>query len=97
MKLLKITSTADGLHFFCYIVVEILNLKAPMRLMQKNNIFSEQNVMPLTNALKSIAYTDIILFLTIIKMDIYQHKSLGKSATDFYLNIQKPERGVHCY
>jgi hypothetical protein len=43
--------------------------------------------MPLANALNSIGYTDTILFLTIGKSDIYQHKSLGESATDFYLNI----------
>ncbi len=39
---------------------------------------------PLANALISIGYTDIVLFLTIGKLDIYHHKSLGKSATDFY-------------
>jgi hypothetical protein len=43
--------------------------------------------MPPANAQNSIGYTDTILFLTIGKSDIYQHKSLGKSATDFYLNI----------
>jgi hypothetical protein len=35
--------------------------------------------MPQTNAQKSIGY----MFLTIDKLDIYQHKSLGKSATVF--------------
>jgi hypothetical protein len=40
--------------------------------------------MPQANALKSIRYTDTVLFLTILKLDIYQHKSLGKSATVFY-------------
>jgi hypothetical protein len=45
--------------------------------------------MALANALNSIGYADTLLFLTIGKSDIYQHKSLGKSATDLYLNIQK--------
>jgi hypothetical protein len=40
--------------------------------------------MPLANALNSLGYMDTVLFLTIGKPDIYQHKSLGKSATDFY-------------
>ncbi len=39
--------------------------------------------MQLANAVKSVGYTDIVLFLTIGKSDIYQYKSLGKSATDF--------------
>jgi hypothetical protein len=38
--------------------------------------------MPLENALIPIGQTDTVLFLTISKADIYQHKSLGKSATD---------------
>jgi hypothetical protein len=37
--------------------------------------------MPQAIALKSIGYTDTVLFLTIGNPDIYQHKSLGKSAT----------------
>jgi hypothetical protein len=41
------------------------------------------------NALKSIGYTDTVLFLTIGKPDIYQPKSLGKSATGFYPGDQK--------
>ncbi len=48
--------------------------------------------MPLANALNSIGYRDTILFLSIGKSDIYQNKSLGKSAIEFYQNIQKPER-----
>ncbi len=35
---------------------------------------------------------DIIVFLNIGKQDIYQPKSLGKTTTDFYLNIQKLEK-----
>jgi hypothetical protein len=42
-----------------------------------------QKGQPLANALISIGYTDTVLFLTIGKPDIYHHKSLGKSATDF--------------
>jgi hypothetical protein len=57
--------------------------------MQKTYLFSMQIVMPQANALKSKRYMDTVLFLTIGKPDIYQHKSLGKSATDFYLGDQK--------
>jgi hypothetical protein len=39
--------------------------------------------MLLANALNAIGYMDTVLFLTIVKMDIYQHRSLGNSATDF--------------
>jgi hypothetical protein len=45
--------------------------------------------MPQANALTSIGYTDTILFLTIGKPDIYQHKSVGKLATVFYPGDQK--------
>jgi hypothetical protein len=57
--------------------------------MQKTYIFSMQIGMPQANALKSIGYTDTVLFLTIGKPDIYQHKSIGKSATVFYPGDQK--------
>jgi hypothetical protein len=57
--------------------------------MQKTYLFSMQIGMPQANALKSIGYTDTILFLTIGKPDIYQHKSVGKSATVFYPGDQK--------
>ncbi len=40
--------------------------------------------MPQANALKSVGYTDTVLFLTISKPDIFQHKSLGKLATVCY-------------
>jgi hypothetical protein len=42
--------------------------------------------MPHANALKYIGYTDTVMFLTIGKPEIYQHISLGKSATVFYLD-----------
>ncbi len=45
--------------------------------------------MPQVNALKSIGYTDTVLFLTIGKPDIYQHKSIDKAATVFYPGDQK--------
>jgi hypothetical protein len=45
--------------------------------------------MPQANALKSIGYTDAVLYLTIGKPDIYQPKSLGKSATFFYPGDQQ--------
>jgi hypothetical protein len=54
-----------------------------MRLMQKTYLFSMQIGMPQANALKSIGYTNTMLFPTIGKPDIYQHKSVGKSATSF--------------
>jgi hypothetical protein len=45
--------------------------------------------MPQANALNSIGYMDTVLFLTFSKPEIYQHKSLGKLATVFYLGYQK--------
>jgi hypothetical protein len=51
--------------------------------MQKTYLFSMQIGMPQANALKSIGYMDKILFLTTDKPNIYQPKSLGKSATVF--------------
>ncbi len=45
--------------------------------------------MPQVNALKSIGYMETVLFLTIGKPDIYQHKSLDQSATVFCLGDQK--------
>jgi hypothetical protein len=56
--------------------------------MRKTYLFSMQIGMPQANALKSIGYTDTILFLTIGKADIYQHKSVGKSAT-FFIRVTK--------
>jgi hypothetical protein len=43
--------------------------------MQKIYVFSMYIGMPQENALRSIGYTDIVLFLTIGNPDIYQHKS----------------------
>ncbi len=40
--------------------------------------------MPQANALNFIGYTDTVLFLTIGKPDIYQLKSIGRSATVFF-------------
>ncbi len=51
-----------------------------MWLMQKSYLFSMQIGKPQANALKAIGYTYTVLFLTIGNPDIYQHKSLGKSA-----------------
>jgi hypothetical protein len=53
--------------------------------------------MPLENALISVGHTDTVFFLTFGKSDIYQHKSFGKSATDFYPSIGKPERVTSKY
>jgi hypothetical protein len=52
--------------------------------MQKTYLFSLQIGMPQANALISKRYMDTVLFLTIGKPDIYQLKSLGKSATVFF-------------
>ncbi len=57
--------------------------------MQKTYLFSIQIGMPQAYALKSIGYTDTIPLLTIGNPDIYQHKSVGKSATVFYSGDQK--------
>ncbi len=57
--------------------------------MQKSYLFLMQIGMPQANAVKSIGYTDTVLFLTIGKPYIYQHKSLGKLATVFYLGDKK--------
>jgi hypothetical protein len=59
--------------------------------MQKTYLFSVQIEMLLENSLKSVGYMYTVLFLTIGKSDIYQHKSLGKSATDLYPSIGQPE------
>ncbi len=69
--------------------IEIIDFLSFKRLMQKTYLFLMQIGMPQAIALKSIGYTNTVLFLTIGKPDIYQHKSLGKSATDFYLGDQK--------
>jgi hypothetical protein len=60
-----------------------------MWLMQKTDLFTMQIRIPQANALKSIGYTDTVLFLTIGKPDIYQPESIGKSATVFYPCDQK--------
>jgi hypothetical protein len=62
-----------------------------MRLMQKSYLFSMQIRMPQANALISIGYTDTILFLTIGKPDIYQHKSLV-SRQQFFIRVTKNYR-----
>jgi hypothetical protein len=56
--------------------------------MQKTYLFSMQIGMPQANALKSIGYMDAVLFLSIGKPDIYQHRILGNSATVFYPGYQ---------
>jgi hypothetical protein len=52
---------------------------------QKTYLFSLQIGMPQANPLNSIGYANKVLFLNIDKPDIYQLRSLGKSATDFCL------------
>ncbi len=53
--------------------------------------------MPQANALKSIGYTDTVLFLTIGNPDIYEHKSLGKSATVFIWVAQNNQNWLPPY
>ena len=77
------------LKFVSCAVIEIIDFYSFKWLMQKTYLFSMQSGMLQANALKSIGYTDTVLFLTIVKLDIYQHRSLGKSATVFYPNDQK--------
>jgi hypothetical protein len=60
--------------------------------MQKIYLLSMQIETPLANGLKSIGYTKTVPFLNTGKYDIYQHKSLGKSATDCVLSFGKPKR-----
>ncbi len=60
--------------------------------MQKTDLFSVQIGMLLANAPNSIGSMDTVLFLTIGKLFIYQLKSLGKSTTNSYPSILKPER-----
>jgi hypothetical protein len=57
--------------------------------MQKTYLFSMQFGMPQANALQSIGCTDTVLFLTVGKPDIYQHKPLGKSAKVFFIRVTK--------
>jgi hypothetical protein len=47
--------------------------------MLKIYLFSVQIGMPLANALNFLGYTYPVLFQTIGKQAIYQHKSLGES------------------
>jgi hypothetical protein len=68
-----------------------MNLNDYMRLMQKNYLFSMQIGMSQANTIKSIGYTDTVLFLTVGKLDIYQQKSSGKSATFFYPSNKLPQ------
>jgi hypothetical protein len=53
--------------------------------MQKTYLFFNANWNAAGKCIKinSIGYTNTVLFLTIGKPDIYQQKSLGKSATVF--------------
>jgi hypothetical protein len=92
--------------FFCCIVVKTLDLKAPLWLMQKNLpvFWANRNAAWKCTKIYGIYeystvsnYMNIVLFLTISKQDIYQPKSLGKSATNFYLNIWKPEKVANKY
>jgi hypothetical protein len=83
--------------FFCGTVVKIPNLKAPLCIMHKNlpTFWANRKAArKCTKICRIYGYIVPVLFLTIGKPNICQHKSLGKSATDFYPNIQKPEKGT---
>jgi hypothetical protein len=56
------------------------------RLMQKTYLFSLQIGMPQASALNTTGYTNTVLFLTFGKPEIYKLKSLGKSATVFFIS-----------
>jgi hypothetical protein len=58
-------SIADILTSLYCVVMELFNLEDPMRLMQKTYLFPEQIGLPLAMHLKSVGYTDTILFPTI--------------------------------
>jgi hypothetical protein len=68
-----------------------------MQLMPKTYLFSMQIGMPRANALKSIGYSDTVLFLTIGKLDKYQHKRFGKSATVFFSDDQNYRNWLMTY
>jgi hypothetical protein len=72
------------LKFVFCVNIELIDFWFLKRSMQKTYLFSVQIGMPQANSLNSIGYTDTVLFITIGKPDIYQLKSLGKSATVFY-------------
>jgi hypothetical protein len=72
------------LKFVFCVIIEPIDLKFFKRLMQKTYLFSLQIGIPQANPLNCKGYMDTALFLTIGKQDIYQLKSLGKSATVFY-------------
>ncbi len=65
------------LKFVFFVIIEIIDFYFFKQLMQKTYLFSLQIGMP----------PDIVLFLTIGKPDIYQLKSLCKSATVFFIRV----------
>jgi hypothetical protein len=77
------------LKFIFCVIIAIMDFEIFNRLKQKTYLFSLQIGMPEANALNFIRYRDIVLFLTIGKPDIYQYRSLGKSATVFHPGDQK--------
>jgi hypothetical protein len=66
--------------------MEIFNLKDPMRLMQKTDLYPLQIGMRLQMNLKSVGYMDTVLFLTIGNCTVagyLSQKRLGKSVANF--------------
>jgi hypothetical protein len=51
-KSINSRSTADIFKILCFVIIELTNLKDPMRLMQKTYLFPVQIGMPLANASK---------------------------------------------
>jgi hypothetical protein len=71
-------STADILKFFGHVVIELFNLKDPMRLKQETYLFPLQIGCRLQMHLKSVGYTDTVLSLTIINAVNVQSPDIGK-------------------
>jgi hypothetical protein len=66
-------STAEKKKLFC-VVIELINLKDPMRLIQKTYLFTVQIGMHL----KSVGYTDTVLFPTIGNAVNVQSPDIGR-------------------
>ncbi len=66
------------LKFLCCVVIELFNLKDPMRLMQKTYRFPVQIGMPHAMHLKSVGYRDTVLFPTIGNVVNVKSPDIGK-------------------
>jgi hypothetical protein len=66
------------LKFLCCVIIELINLKDPMQLMQKTYLFPVQKECRLQMHLKSVGYTDTVLFPTIANAVNVQSPYIGK-------------------